>query len=224
MAQIGLRHFKWSPMDEDGKYTGVKEMAGAITATPSLNIAEANLYADDTLVESAKEFTNGTLALTVADDDDAVFAPLLGHTKTTDGEVFKGVEDIPPYVGFGRVIVKMVNGVKKYKAEFFPKVQFKPFATEGQTKGESIEFRTPTVEGTIYGVKVTVEQDTKVIYERHKTFDTDAEAQAYLNDLMKVPTEQTSSGSSGTEQTSNVTQQASVQSAKTSSSQSSNAS
>ncbi len=33
MAQIGLRHFKWSPMDEDGKYTGVKEMAGAITIT-----------------------------------------------------------------------------------------------------------------------------------------------------------------------------------------------
>lgn len=223
MAQIGLRHFKWSPMDEDGNYTGVKEMAGAITATPTLNIAEANLYADDTLAESAKEFTNGTLSLTVADDDDAVFAPLLGHTKTTDGEVIKAVEDIPPYVGFGRVIVKMVNGVKKYKAELFPKVQFKPFATEGQTKGESIEFGTPTVEGTIYGVETTVEEGTKVVYERHKTFDTDAEAQSYLNDLLKAPTEQTSGGSSGTQQTSNVAQQASVQSTKASSTQSTNA-
>lgn len=212
MAQIGLRHFKYSEINENGEYTGVKEMVGAITATPSLNIAEANLYADDTLAESAKEFTSGTLSLTVADDDDAVFAPLLGHTKTTDGEVLKGVEDIPPYVGFGRVIVKMVNGIKKYKAEFFPKVQFKPFAIEGQTKGESIEFRTPTVEGTIYGTEATVEEETKIIYERHKTFDTDAEAQTYLNELMKAST-------SGTQQTSSVTTQnvkaSSAQSAQT---------
>lgn len=212
MAQIGLRHFKYSEINENGEYTGVKEMVGAITATPSLNIAEANLYADDTLAESAKEFTSGTLSLTVADDDDAVFAPLLGHTKTTDGEVFKGVEDVPPYVGFGRVIVKMVNGIKKYKAELFPKVQFKPFAIEGQTKGESIEFRTPTVEGTIYGTEATVEEETKIIYERHKTFDTDAEAQTYLNELMKAST-------SGTQQTSSVTTQnvkaSSAQSAQT---------
>ena len=122
MAQIGLRHFKYSPMDENGKYTGVNEMVGAITSTPSLNIAEADLYADDIVVESAKEVTKGTLSLTVADDDDTVFAPLLGHTTTESGEVLKSADDVAPYVGFGRVLVKMVNGVKKYKAEFFTKV------------------------------------------------------------------------------------------------------
>lgn len=188
MAQIGLRHFKYSII-KDGKYSGVKEMVGAITSTPSLNVAEAELYADDTVVESAKEVTKGTLSLTVADDDDTVFAPLLGHTLTEEGEVLKSADDIAPYVGFGRVLVKMVNGVRKYKAEFFVKVQFKPFANEGSTKGESIEFKTPTVEGTIYSVATTVGEVSKMIYERHNTFDTDEEAQDYLDELMKAPTD-----------------------------------
>lgn len=187
MAQIGLRHFKYSPI-KDGKYTGVNEMVGAIKSTPSLNVAEAELYADDTVVESASEVTKGSLSLTVADDDDTIFAPLLGHTTTEDGEVLKSSDDTPPYVGFGRVLVKMVNGVRKYKAEFFLKVKFKPFANEGDTKGESIEFKTPTVEGTIYVVPTVVNGVEKPLYERHQTFDTDEEAQAYLDELMKAPT------------------------------------
>ena len=190
MAQIGLRHFKYSPI-VDGKYTGVNKMVGAITSTPSLNLAEAELYADDTVVESVSEVTKGTLSLTVADDDDTIFAPLLGHSTSEDGEVLKSSDDVPPYVGFGRVLVKMVNGKRKYKAEFFLKVKFKPFVTEGTTKGESIEFKTPTVEGTIYTVTTTVDGIEKPLYERHKTFDTDAEAQAYLDDLMKALTTST---------------------------------
>ena len=98
MAQIGLRHFKYSPIGANGKYTGVNEMVGAIKATPSLNVAEADLYADDTVVESASEVTKGTLSLTVADDDDTIFAPLLGHTTTENGEVLKSSDDVAPYV------------------------------------------------------------------------------------------------------------------------------
>ena len=43
MAQIGLRHFKYSPIGANGKYTGVNEMVGAIKATPSLNVADIQL-------------------------------------------------------------------------------------------------------------------------------------------------------------------------------------
>lgn len=92
--------------------------------------------------------------------------------------------------GFGRVLVKLVNNIKRYKAEFFPKVQFKPFVTDGKTKGDGIEFQTPSVEGTIFSKAETIDGKTKMIWERHKTFDTDEEAQAYLDDLMKAPTTQ----------------------------------
>lgn len=186
MPQIGLRHFKYSPF-KDGKYTGSNKLAGAIESKVSLNIAEAELYSDDCLEEKAQEFTKGTLTLTISDDDDVVFAPLLGHETTEDGEVIRAVEDIAPYVGFGRVLTKLVGGKRKYKAEFFPKVQFKPFITDGKTKGENIEFSTPTVEGTIFAVEEVRENVTKRVWEKHETFDTDEEAQAYLDNLMKAP-------------------------------------
>ena len=189
MAQIGLRHFKYSKLSSDNKYSGASALAGAIEAKMSPNIAEAELYADDTLKESAKEFTKGTLTLTVDEDDDSVFAPLLGHHVDEEtGEVIRAKDDTAPYVGFGRVIVKIVNNVKKYKAEFFPKVQFKPFFPDSKTKGESIEFSTPSVEGTVYTLTETVDGVEKEIWERHNTFDTDAEAQAYLDKLMEAPT------------------------------------
>ena len=190
MAQIGLRHYKYSKLSSDNKYSGASVLAGAIEGKMSPNIAEAELYADDTLKESAKEYTKGTLTLTVDDDDDKVFAPLLGHYVDEEtGEVIRAKDDIAPYVGFGRVIVKIVKNVKKYKAEFFPKVQFKPFFPDAKTKGESIEFSTPSIEGTVYTITETVGGVQKEIWERHNTFDTDEEAQAYLDNLMKAPTE-----------------------------------
>ena len=65
MAQIGLRHFKYSPIIDIriGGYTGAKKLAGAIESTASLDIAEAELYSDDELTEKAQEFTKGTLTL-----------------------------------------------------------------------------------------------------------------------------------------------------------------
>ena len=108
MAQIGLRHFKYSPIGNDGGYTGAKKLAGAIESTASLDIAEAELYSDDELTEKAQEFTKGTLTLTVDEDSDSVFAPLLGHSKDEEtGEVIKTTEDVAPFVGFGRVLVKL---------------------------------------------------------------------------------------------------------------------
>lgn len=44
----------------------------------------------------------------------------------------------------------MVGGVKKYRVEFFPKIKFKPFITDAKTKGDNLEFITPSVEVTIF--------------------------------------------------------------------------
>ena len=189
MANIGLRHFKYSVIVDD-KYTGSNKMVGAIESKPSINVAEAELYADDTIAEKVSEFTKGSISLVITDDDDKVFAPLLGHKIDTETqEVIKTTDDIAPFVGFGRVIVKYVNGAKKYKAEFFPKIQFKPFTTDGKTKGENIEFQTPTIEGTLFTKEFVVDGVKTQVWERHKTFDTDEDAQAYLDELMALEEE-----------------------------------
>ncbi len=97
--------------------------------------------------------------------------------NTTNGEVIRKDTDVAPYVAFGRIITKIVNGVYKYKVEFLCKVKFKDSMPDEKTKGESVEFTAPTIEGTILKKK-------NGEWSRTKTFDTYAEAHEYLTSLL----------------------------------------
>ena len=64
-------------------------------------MAESELQSGDEVSEQAQEFAKGTLTLTVDEDSDTVFAPLLGHEKDeTTGEVIKTTDDVAPFVRF----------------------------------------------------------------------------------------------------------------------------
>ena len=153
MAKIGLTNFWYSKLDEaeDGtpSYDGATSFGKAISASISITNNSAMLYADDGLAESDSSFQSGTITLGVDEDSDTVFADVLGHTVTESNEVIKSAEDAAPWVGLARVITKMVNGSYKYKAEVIYKVKFAEPSADDQTKGESIEFSTPEIEGTI---------------------------------------------------------------------------
>ena len=80
-------------------------------------------------------------------------------------------------MGLGRIIVKMVSGVYQYKVEFLHKVKFSEPSQEDNTKGESLEFSTSEMEGTV----ATLANGD---WSKTKTFLTKAEALAYLNGLL----------------------------------------
>lgn len=180
MANVGLSNIWWSPLTEgaDGTptYAGARTMGKAVSCSTSISNNSANLYGDDMIAESDTSYASGTITIGVTDDDDTIFAPLLGHTLT-DGEIIKKSEDNAPYIGCGRIIMKMVNGAYKYKVEFLPKVKFSEPSQDNTTKGESIEFSTPSIEGTI----LTLKDGT---WNRSKTFDTKSEALLYLKGLL----------------------------------------
>ena len=117
------------------------------------------------------------MSIGIDEDDDELMADLLGHTISEDGEMTRNAEDTPPYVGFGRILTKMVNGVRKYKVEFIYKVKFKEPSQEDDTKGEKLEFKTPTLEGTISTL-------ANGAWSKTQTFTTKAEAVTYLEGLM----------------------------------------
>lgn len=184
MAKIGLNNFKYSKLTEasDGtpSYAGAKSLGKAVDCKVAIENYTAELYADDTLAESDYTFKKGTITLTIDEDDDTVFAELLGHQvdEETSAMVRKDT-DVAPYVGVGRILTKIVNGVYKYKVEFLPKVKFSEPAQEESTKGDSIEFKTPTIEGTV----------TKLAdgtWSKAKTFTDKTEAISYLEELMKT--------------------------------------
>ena len=177
MAKIGLRNFLFGILteQEDGTATyGVAQKpAKAISCSVSITNNEAKLFADDGLAESDTSFQSGTVTLGIDDDDDQMMATLLGHS-ITDGEIERNGDDVAPYVGLGRIITKMVGGVYKYKVEFLRKVKFAEPSQDDNTRGETLEFSTGTIEGQISKLA-----DGR--WSASKTFATMAEAQEYLN-------------------------------------------
>ena len=179
MARIGLDNFRYGILTEaaDGTPTyGVAKKPGkAINCNVSITNNSAKLYADNGLAESDTSFQSGTVSLGIDDDDLTTLADILGHT-IEDGEIVRNSMDAAPYVGLGRIITKMVNGVYKYKVEFLNKVKFSEPSQDDSTKGENVEFGTPTIEGTV----ATLANGD---WSKAKTFDTYSAAVTYLEGL-----------------------------------------
>lgn len=180
MAKIGLTNLIYSNLTEASNgtpsYDGAKTLGKAVSANVSITNNSATLYADDALAESDTSFQTGTITCGVDEDADATFAPLLGHAITDQGEVTKNASDTAPWVGVGRIVTKMVSGVYFYKAEVLLKVKFGEPSQDDTTKGESIEFSTPEIEGTI----ATLADGN---WCKTKTFTTKANALAYIQGI-----------------------------------------
>lgn len=153
MAQIGLTNLWYGLLTEaeDGtpSYAGAKSFGKAVSAKVDVSTNDATLYADDALAESDNSFQSAKVTLGVADDDMTIFAEILGHkVAESGGEMVRSAEDAAPWVGLGRVVTKMVGGKYVYKGEFLYKVKFSEPSQEDSTKGESMDFSTPEIEGT----------------------------------------------------------------------------
>lgn len=177
MAKIGLNNLKFGVLTEAGEaitYGAMQSLGKAVSANVSITNNTAVLYADDAIAESDNTFSSGTISLTVDDDGDTVFAPLLGHEIDSEtGVMIRNKNDAAPYVGVGRIVNKMVGGVRKYKVEFLSKVKFAEPTQESNTHGETTEFGTQTIEGTI----ATLENGE---WSKTKTFTTHSAAIAFL--------------------------------------------
>jgi phi13 family phage major tail protein len=117
-----------------------------MTAELSVELAEATLYADDGAAEIVKEFQSGTLSLGV-DDIGVIAAEDLTGAKIDDNKVLISASEdggTPVAIGFR---AKKANG--KYRYFWLYRVKFGVPATNLATKGESITFSTPTIEGTV---------------------------------------------------------------------------
>ena len=150
MATIGLDKLFYAPITEDASgeetYGTPVQLAKAMTAELSVELAEATLYADDGASEIVKEFKSGTLSLGVDDIGAATAQALTGVTVDANGVIISASEDggDPVAVGFR---AKKANG--KYRYFWLYRVKFGIPATNLATKGDSITFSTPTIEGTV---------------------------------------------------------------------------
>ena len=150
MATIGLDNLVYAKIQEDENgnetYSSPTTLAKAMQADLSVEVAEATLYADDTASEVVKSFKQGSLSLGVDDLENGVAEDLTGAMIDQNGVLVSAAEDISVAVAIG-FRAKKSNG--KYRYFWLYRVVFSIPSTNLTTKGDSISFNTPTIEGTV---------------------------------------------------------------------------
>lgn len=151
MATIGLDKLYYAKITEaaDGSETyGIPaSLAKAISAELSVELNEATLYADDGAAEVVKEFKSGTLTLGIDEVGTTIANELTGAQIDNNKVLISASENggVPVAIGFR---ARKSNGTYKYY--WLYRVIFGIPATNLSTKGDSITFSTPSIEGTIY--------------------------------------------------------------------------
>lgn len=149
MAQVGLKNLYYATITEDST-TGNETfgtpsiLAKAISAEISVESNEAILYADDGADVIVKEFKQGTIKLNLNELSKANAAALLGMTVDTNGVLVAASENasVPVAIGFQSASAK--GGDKYY---WLYRCTFAIPSDSLKTKGDGIEFATPTIEG-----------------------------------------------------------------------------
>lgn len=186
MAYIGLR----KPII--GKRTGTKKyeepfaLGKAVSLQVTPNYAEGSLYADDMQAEYDKEFNYAEVTMGTSTIPIKAHEAMFGH-KVTEAEksVEMNANDENEYVGMAWITVEKVDGVRSFTGNFLYKVKFSEPSEDYATKGESIEYKTPSISG-----RALAEDDGS--WKKVQAFDTEAEAAEWVNTMFGA-TEQSES-------------------------------
>lgn len=150
MATIGMDKLYYAKITEDTggeeTYAVPTQLAKAIKADLTIDLAEATLYADDGEAYVIKDFKSGKLSLGVEDIGVQAAQDLTGATVDDNGVLVSASENEGAAVAVGFRALKP-NG--KYRYFWLYRVKFGVPETNLQTKGDSITFQTPTIEGTV---------------------------------------------------------------------------
>lgn len=180
MANIGLRKPIVAKYDRNTKsYSGGFQYSHAVSVNITPNYAEASLYGDDIQVEYEKTFNNATISLGTTSTPVKAAETVFGHSITEDNEVSYNATDEANYVGVGFVSPEKVDGESKYSGAVITCAKFADSAESYATKGDSLTFNTPTIEGVAI-------PDEDGEWKRVKVFDSANEALAYVKNILNT--------------------------------------
>ena len=154
-----------------------------------------NLYADNAIAEAERLFAGGTLTLKPDELSQEISKAILGLkeeaigtiTNVTDEGVKELIYDddqVTPNVGVGFIIKKIKGGVTKWRAIVLTKVKFAVPSDAANTQGETIEWQTPEISGTIMR-----DDSAKHAWKKEATFTSEAQAEAYIKARLGITAE-----------------------------------
>lgn len=165
------------------------------------------LYGDDRIIENDYgTFNTGTLTLNTSDLTQVDSKRLLGlkevQVSVGSGTVTELVTDDDAKStpkGFGIIETHQINDVDKYRAVILCKVTMSIPAEAATTKGESIEWQTKEIEGTISRSDENT-ANYKHPWKREAWFDTHEDAMAYLRTMLNALDTVNATSAAGTEE------------------------
>ena len=195
MAIIGVSKpyvAKYSNTDTTVSYTSGQILDKMTEIDISINSAEDNnFYADNSIAESDSSFSGGSVTVNTADLGPEATALVLGITPVPIADIVITDEDVnelifdddqrSPYLGFGCIIKKRVNNVDQWRAIILTKIMFAVPNDAATTQGETIEWQTPQLTGTIMR-----DDSAKHAWKREATFTTEAQAEAYIKARLSI--------------------------------------
>lgn len=194
MASIGLRNPYYAVYNYDSEtrevtYSDGGLMAKAVEFSSKLESSDSNnLYADDGIAESDTSFGGGEMTITTDDLTQKVSQIVLGlktqKITVNEKEIDELVYDddmAAPYLGFGVIVPKKVNGSRKWRAVVLLRIQFAVPEESAKTKGDKIEWITPQLTAT-----VTRSEAEKSPWKREAVLDSLADAQAYIKQVLNI--------------------------------------
>lgn len=175
MAYTGLKNFYYAKVTEDADagttYDAPKRMGAAISLNETPTTNTATLYAENGPAETASANGPTTAEVGVKDLAPEVLADLLGQTINSEGVLIQGREDRAPYVALG---FQMTGESENDAFVWLYKGKFSRPTTSGTTKGESVEFATPTISANFIGRDSDGKEKARVIQSPENTAITDA--------------------------------------------------
>lgn len=196
MATIGLSKPFYAVYNNSSgtvTYTAGASMGKATEANIEIETSEDNnLYADNAIAETDRQFTGGTLTLSTDDLSQEVSKAILGLNEQALGEI-AGVTDqsvkeliydntqVTPYLGIGFIIKKVVGGVTKWRGVMLAKIMFSIPTDAATTQGDTIEWQVPTLTATIMR-----DDSATQVWKREATFTTEAQAEAYIKNRLSI--------------------------------------
>jgi phi13 family phage major tail protein len=192
---IGLRQLTFcllltDPEEGKGKatYGEPHRIPGAITAGINPNASTETLFADDGPYETATTIGQIALELNVVDLPLEIQALIYGHTIDERGIMRRKAGDVPPWLAVGFKSLKS-NG--SYRYTWLAKGKFALPEQNNETRGDSINFQTPTTSGSF------VKRECDDEWESHADEDSKSFTKEVATNWFNGPYAEAVSGGSG---------------------------
>lgn len=186
---------KYSCTEKTVSYSDGVIAGSAVEYSVSWTTSERNnFYADNNVEETdAGTFQNGELTLKTSDLTQEVSKLILGlktatfsygEDKTAEENVYDD-DAAAPYLGYGIIEMHQINNVTKFRAVVLPRIRFNLPELSATTKGESIEWQTPSITATIMRSE-QVDSNYKKPWMMDTWFETESDAIEYLKAKLGV--------------------------------------